>query len=369
MSTPITRLLRVSTQPTRLVVPMAFGIALSTLLAACGIWFGQNPQSISVPFSADIVFYSDREGGDDIYILRTENQQLLRMTKDSGENIRPFWSPQGDKIAFYSDQDGDWDLYVMNSDGENRRNLSNNGVDDWGTMSWSPDGSQLAFDSRSNGESYEIFVADLNTSTVTPITKSEKSQGNPCWSPNGSLIAVSVDDSPGDGLVIINSEAGKATQLLEHERWVNSMGWSPDGNWIVFEAANQDGKSRIDVIKADGSQRFESISGDLGAGDPVWSAGGDWIAFIGGPKGSGESQLYIVKMDGSQLTRLVDNGAINHPAWSPDDRWIAFTGVSSKIDRRPGDLDIYAVEIDSGEIINLTPSHGDDRDPDWRPQP
>jgi Tol biopolymer transport system component len=365
MSVPTTAVPKILAILRNLRSLIAVNFMLSVLISACVEWPQASSPNISAPFTAQIAFSSDRKGSQDIYILDTESQDLVHVTDDKGEDIWPVWSPAGTHIAFYSDRDGDMDLYIVETTNNKLLNLSDDENDDLVRFNWSPDGSRIAFDSRSASGSYEILVSNLNDKTPISITEDGVRQSGPVWSPDGNNIAYAVENM---GLVIADLRTGQITQLLEDEMWVSDLDWSPDGQWIVFETARPDGTVRIDVIDIDGSQRYESICGDLLAVNPVWSSTGEWIAFIGGPPGEG-STLYIVKKDGNHLTELVENGVMDSSSWSPDGKWIAFTGNSNRIDRRPGDLDIYAVAIDTGELVNLTPSKGNDERPAWRPQP
>ena len=54
------------------------------------------------------------------------------------------WSPDGQRIAFVSDRDGDQEIYVMKSDGSTPARLTNHvGVD--GDPTWSSDSRKIAF--------------------------------------------------------------------------------------------------------------------------------------------------------------------------------------------------------------------------------
>ncbi len=347
-------------------------VLISALLVSCtGISKigSANTESTNTvaPFTADIVFSSNRKGNDDIYLLRAENKELVRLTENMGNNTYPLWSPNGAYIAFLSDRDGSLDLYVMDADGRNPRNLSDNDVDILRPFNWSPDGTQIAFGSTYDDSSREIYVVDVRSGELTSLTDNAISEGEPTWSPSGNRIAYyTFSDQEGYGLSIVEIQTEQIVQLLNNEPWIFHIDWSPDGDWIVFNTTCEDGKWCIDTIKKDGSQRHESICGGVPAVNPVWSNKGDWIAFVGQPAENDLSKLCIVRLDGSDLTCLVEDGVINAPTWSPDDEWIVFTGAANRIDRLLGDFDIYAVAVDSGEIVNLTPSEGDDRDPDWR---
>ena len=48
----------------------------------------------------EIAFVSDRSGSPQIYIMDAEGANVRRLTTEGGEAVSPSWSPDGDKIAF-----------------------------------------------------------------------------------------------------------------------------------------------------------------------------------------------------------------------------------------------------------------------------
>jgi len=82
------------------------GVALVILLGA--VTGGAAQTSQPTPSGADrIVFVSDREGSEQIYIIGADGSNVTRLTNAAGSNIFPVFSPDGRKIAFASDRDGD----------------------------------------------------------------------------------------------------------------------------------------------------------------------------------------------------------------------------------------------------------------------
>jgi TolB protein len=83
------------------------------------------------------------------------------------------------------------------------------------------------------------------------------------------------------------------------------------------------------------------------------------IAFVSDRDGNRE--IYSIKPDGSQETRLTDDQRFNteEPIWSPDGKWIAF---ASDVDRN---TDIYVIELDGKNLFRLTTDPADDYFPYW----
>ena len=78
------------------------------------------------PDGGKIVFYSNRDGGDDeIYVMDVDGSNPTQLTSTFGDNFDPAWSPDGSKIAFVSSRDGlDDEIYVMDADGSNQPRLT-----------------------------------------------------------------------------------------------------------------------------------------------------------------------------------------------------------------------------------------------------
>jgi hypothetical protein len=64
-----------------------------------------------------IAFESFRHGNGDIYTIKADGKDLIRLTDHPAMEGFPTWAPDGEKIAFVSDRNGNNDIYTMNADG------------------------------------------------------------------------------------------------------------------------------------------------------------------------------------------------------------------------------------------------------------
>jgi Tol biopolymer transport system component len=106
----------------------------------------------------------------------TNQTMLTNGQKDYGPN----WSPDGSKILFYSLRDGQEEIYVIDADGTDLTRLTDHLARDQ-YCCWSPDGSKIAFTSERESSNYQIYVMDANGSNITRLTNNSAEDSQPNW--------------------------------------------------------------------------------------------------------------------------------------------------------------------------------------------
>jgi Tol biopolymer transport system component len=98
------------------------------------------------PDSKKIAFMSDRESNPEIYVtlaphasagVNADGSNLQRLTDNAGDDTDPDWSPDGTRIVFVSNRDGNDELYLMSADGRDPRRLTYEKANDW-QPAWRP---------------------------------------------------------------------------------------------------------------------------------------------------------------------------------------------------------------------------------------
>lgn len=155
----------------------------------------------------------------------------------------------------------------------------------------------------------------------------------------------------------MNAQGGDVINLTNHPARDTGAIWSPDGRRIAF-LSTRDGPLGLYVMNADGSSvslLTTNIYQEPSLEDYTWSPDGRYIAYRA--DGGSRQDIYIVDVDSGAERNLTDTEAANWSLdWSPDGRWIAFE--SNRTNRNWGWLDIYAINVEDGQLLNLTNCQG-----------
>jgi TolB protein len=291
----------------RLVLLVAASLTIGTALGA-EVRLGSPKRLTNVkdaypmlsPDSSRVLFQSDRTSDWEIYTMKPDGTELVRVTNSPGADATAIWSPDGKRIVFASERDaGDSEIYVMSADGSGVRRLTRQPGDD-SHPHWSPDGARIVFNSARatpdlsadwSKQHIEIFTMAADGSDVRQITRFKTVSTYPSFSPDGRKIAFRrVTDEPG-------------------------MQWD-----LTLGARN----SEVFVMDADGSNPVNLSKSAAYDGWPTWSPDAGRIVFSSNRAGPANiGQLYAVDVDGRNLQKLTDGpGSFVQPSWSRDGRRI-----------------------------------------------
>jgi dipeptidyl aminopeptidase/acylaminoacyl peptidase len=121
--------------------------------------------------------------------------------------------------------------------------------------------------------------------------------------------------------------------------------FSPDGRHLAL-ISDLGGLPQVWVVPVEGGWPRLVTGGTDPIGGVAWSPKGDWLAFSLLPGGGLNSQVEIVRADGSGRRRLTDGGKENNwlGEWSEDGRFL--TMASNR--RDPATMDAYLIDVGSG---------------------
>lgn len=308
------------------------------LLASCGTNVTYHPSGLP----SRIAYSSDLDNTVHVYTIKPDGTDN-RSTSSDPQILDglPTWSPDGTLIAFTSNQAEDFDLWTMKEDGSNRLRLTS--MKGWdGSPRWSPDGSKIVFvGERNNAEghkSFEIFIMNSDGSGVKQLTNSEswgpEATGDtggheepvrwnscPTFSPDGTKILFASNrggDYARPVLYIMNLDGSDQRKFgFPFEIDGTDADWSPVTNRIVF-CRGTAAKGEIWVM--DGGSPFPLLTAKKITNNtdnnrnPVWSPDGKQIAFVSDTYGNDD--IFIMNADGTNIRRLTyDKSNERHPSW------------------------------------------------------
>ena len=135
---------------------------------------------------------------------------------------------------------------------------------------------------------------------------------------------------------------------------------SPLSGKIAF-ASDRDGDHEIYVMNADGSNLTRLTDNSAMDQQPQWSPDGGKVVFSSNR--DEKLEIYVMVADGSNVSRLTDSPDVDESSdWSPDGTRIAFDTF------RDGNQEIYVMNSGGSNQVNLTNTSGhEEGHPSWSP--
>jgi len=248
-------------------------IALLTLLALAGaaLWKQQQPEPLPPGLAGRVVFVSDRDGLDALYVRRLPDGPARRLLSVAEPSRQPALAPDGRRVAFVLGgrigltdvERGGLEVLTL---GVERRDAQ---------PAWSPDGRSLVLVSRRTAETNaDVQLLSLDPKpgaeaarrplTVTPgLDESE-----PVFTPDGQAVVFVREDN----LVRLGLADGRVQRLTGGFRRVRQPVFRPDGRLLCLWS--QEKLFGLDVMDADGRNR-----------ETLWTGSTSWRTLAPSPDG------------------------------------------------------------------------------------
>jgi eukaryotic-like serine/threonine-protein kinase len=214
--------------------------------------------------------------------LRSVSPGTRWLTRGTGTDRQPAFSPDGEWVAFSSNRSGNLEIWEISRKTGAVRRLTEDPADDW-DPGFTPDG-RLIWSSGRSGH-LEIWIADADGSAPRRLTDDGTDAQNPTATPDGWIVYCSAHEKKA-GLWKVRVDGSQATQLVtSHD--TNLPDVSPDGRYVAY-VRRPKGPNVVRVARvSDGTilpfqiQVSSPRATDVSMGRVRWMPGGKAIAFVG----------------------------------------------------------------------------------------
>jgi dipeptidyl aminopeptidase/acylaminoacyl peptidase len=232
----------------------------------------------------------------------------------------------------------------------------------------SPDGRNVAYervsaDIMTDRFRRSIWMVDESGGTHRPIAQGLGGYASPVWSPDGGAIAFQAQENGVSELRVFYLDTQRTATLARLTGGAGNLTWSPDGRTLAF-------------------QMFTPAPGPAPVGLPPRPNGAQWadaprvidgviyrfdaVGYIP----AGHAQIYALPIEGGTPRQLTFE-ARDHDgrmSWSPDGRRLVFSAnAQDGHEYNPIESDVYALDVQSGDVTRLTQRVGPEGAPTLSP--
>ncbi len=279
-------------------------------------------------------------------------KSLTQLTFD-GDNGEAYFNSDGTKLIFQSNRGGEAcdKIWIMNIDGSDKHMVSpSHGAH---TCSFFfPGGEKIVFASTSHLEvdcppkpqvsspshymwplyPYDIFTTNIDGSGLTKITDNPKYDAEPVISADGTQIVFGAQREDDFDIYIMNADGTNVRRLTDKVGYDGGPWFSPDGKKIAWRAWYPQNEEELEKWR-------DCMENDYIVPFPL--------------------DIWVMDSDGSNKTRLTDNGATNWaPSWHPDGKHIIFSSNMDdwreEIKQYGHNFELYLINIDGTGLERIT---------------
>ncbi|HEY7358506.1 MAG TPA: DPP IV N-terminal domain-containing protein, partial [Ktedonobacterales bacterium] len=223
----------------------------------------------------------------------------------------------------------------------------------------SPDGKRLAFTSTRHEGKPQIFLMDVTGGEARRLTTAPDGATTPVWSPDGTRLCYTSTPETDEQKVPQEADWLKAHADLEKSaprlRRQRVLQTRFDGRGFL------DRRAHLYVIAVDEptAEARQLTSGDYDDAQAVWSPDGALIAFAANRQEDAEHtfaiDIWTVNVESGELTCLTD-GTLSaaFPAWSPDGQTLAFYADRDETRYPYHNANVWIVSRFGGDQRNLS---------------
>lgn len=195
----------------------------------------------------------------------------------------------------------------------------------------------------------QVFVANADGSNVVQLTRGDKNNSNPKWSPDGNWIAYTSNRDGKNNLYVLPIGGGEAEKVTDVKTSVGNFEWSQDGNAIAYLVGD---------APADTEEKNKKSKND-------------WYYFDEDYKQNRLAIVWLYEKDSAgkrKVTHLTkENRNVISFNWSPDNKRIVYSHGKTPLANDNFYSDISLIEVNSGKTKPVAATAAGESSPIFSP--
>ncbi len=279
----------------------------------------------------------NRLGPLEIVVLSSDGKQAAHPVKFN--QLWSFdWSPDSSQIAIsgVKEPNGRWDVHIVDIEAEVVSNLLPDYEYELFDLAWSLDGAHIAVATsleKKTGSPDDIFITrhilllNLKAASKVILDRGLPVVGQLHWSAPGDYLLANADPLIGGGPYRVPTD-GSSSQPIDvggtsgQNVPITNSALSPDGRFILYVIPKTSSTSgdELYIASTDGKAPKLLSPDGIRVLFPAWSPDSQQVAFMAvaaGAEAATSGELFVVKVDGSQLRSVASDMALTTVSWRP----------------------------------------------------
>ena len=200
----------------------------------------------------------------------------------------------------------------------------------------SPDGTRIAVQ-VDDGDESDIFIYDISRGRLDQLTFSGGEI--PLWTPDGTQITFLSDDALWNVPSDFSGEPELLSTASEEFGIAGPYSWSPDGSVLLWDGAG--GAAQLTRTTDDQVEHGPLLNEPYGEGDPSFSSDGNWFSYMTNETGRLEVYVQPYPIGSGPKRRITQEGGTS-VVWARNGRELFFVN----------DGQLWAIEIETDPTLN-----------------